>query len=175
MIIEQIETQLVYQGSAFKVSRDRVRFPNGRETNFDIVHHNDAVTIAPLTDDGAIWFIRQYRYPAGQMLLELPAGVMEDGENPLISAQRELREEIGLAAKELKMLGGCFLAAGYSNEYMHIFLATGLYPNPLPGDENEFLEAEKIPLAQAMELARTGAIQDAKSLAALFWIVQAVG
>ena len=121
MNIEKIDTELIYQGRAFSISRDQVRFPDGRTSQLDIVHHSAAVTIAPITEDRAIWFIRQYRYPVAELMFELPAGVMESDETPEASAQRELREEIGLAARKLIRLGGCYLAPGYSTEFMHIF------------------------------------------------------
>jgi ADP-ribose pyrophosphatase len=174
MKLEQLNSQSIYKGRAFNVCQDKVRLPDGRTVELDIVDHNDAVTIVPVDEEGAVWFIRQFRYPVAQIMLELPAGVMEVGEQPKKSAQRELREEIGLAATELKALGGCYLAPGYSTEYMHIFLATGLYPDPLPGDKDEFLSSEKIPLAQALNLAQTGKIKDAKSLVALFWAAQSL-
>ncbi|MFC1879693.1 NUDIX domain-containing protein [Chloroflexota bacterium] len=98
MTIEKISSHMIYQGRAFSISQDQVLFPDDRTAKLDIVHRNAAVTMVPVAEDGAIWFIRQYRYPVAEMLLELPAGVMEDGEDPRTSAQRELREEIGLAA-----------------------------------------------------------------------------
>jgi ADP-ribose pyrophosphatase len=94
---------------------------------------------------------------------------MELGELPEVSAQREMREEIGMGAGKLHRIGGFYLAPGYSTEYLHIFLASELYPAPLPGDQDEFLSVEKVPARLALELAESGQIQDAKSLAALFW------
>jgi ADP-ribose pyrophosphatase len=93
---------------------------------------------------------------------------LEVGEAPQVGALREIREEIGMSAGSLRKIGGFFLAPGYSTEYMHIFLATHLYADALPGDVDEFLSVEKIPISQAFELAQNGQIQDAKSLTALF-------
>ena len=101
------------------------------------------------------------------MLLELPAGVMDEGEDPLESAQRELQEEIGMAAESLTPLGDFFLAPGYSTEYMYVFMARGLRESQLQPDEGEYIEIEKVPLAQAMALVKSGRISDAKSLATL--------
>ena len=163
------KTQTVFEGRVFNVRQDRVLYPDGRRVQMDIVDHRDAVTILPVDNDGQIWFIRQYRHAAGKELLELPAGVAEPGEDMLVSAQRELQEEIGMAAKHMEKIGGFYLAPGYSTEYMHVFLATDLYPSALPGDESEFLSVEKIEARHALSLAETGQLDDSKSLIALFW------
>ena len=115
-----------------------------------------------------MWFVRQYRHAAGKMMLELPAGTLEAGEDPRDCALRELQEEIDMGARKMRQLGSFFLAPGYSTEFMYIFLATDLYPSSLPEDENEFLIVEKIPVTEAYALARAGEIDDGKTLAALF-------
>jgi ADP-ribose pyrophosphatase len=103
------------------------------------------------------------------VLLELPAGAAEIGEDPLTGAQRELREETGMAAGILQEIGSFYLAPGYSSEFMHIFLASDLQPAPLPADEDEYLTIEKISAREAIHLAETGKLEDSKSLIALFW------
>ena len=140
--------------------------PLGR-AHLDIVEHNGAVTIVPVDSDGQIWFVRQYRHPAESVLLELPAGVMEESEGPEASALRELREEIGMAAGKLLKIGEFFLAPGYSTEYMHVYLATDLRPAPLPGDEGELIEIEGIPIQRAYAHIREGVYRDSKTLATL--------
>ena len=165
---EVLNSQKMYRGRAFDVRQDEVRLPNGLAHRLDIVEHRPAVTIVPVDELGMIWFVRQYRHAAGRELLELPAGVAETGEPPEVSAQRELREEIGMAAGEMKPLGGYFLAPGYSTEYMYVFLAQKLTPDPLPGDEDELLSIEKISISQAFGLPENGDVQDAKSIAAMF-------
>lgn len=167
MAYEVVDSKTVYEGRVFDVHQDQVRLPDGRTVRIDVVAHRGAVTIIPLDEEGQIWFIRQYRHPAGRTLLELPAGVAEEDEAPEVSAHREIREEIGMAAGHLEALGEFFLAPGYSTEYMYVFLATGLTEDPLEGDEDEDIEVEKVPAAQAMLLAEKGHIQDAKTLAAL--------
>jgi ADP-ribose pyrophosphatase len=169
MSFEVIQSNTIYRGRAFDIQQDQVVLPDGRITQLDTVYHPAAVTLVPVDSSGMMWFIRQYRHPTRLTLLELPAGVMEAGEEPVETAQREIQEEIGMAAGKLQDLGGFFLAPGYSTEYMHMFLATELYPSNLPGDENEFLSVEKIPCLHAIRLAQTGEIQDAKSLVAIFW------
>ncbi len=166
MKFEIIQSQRVYQGRAFSVRKDQVRLPDGAKTTLDIVDHSGAVTILPIDADGQIWFVRQYRHAAGIEVLELPAGTLEPGEAPEICAQREIREEIGMAAGNLRKIGTFYLAPGYSTEFMHIFLASDLSPAPLEGDIDEFLSVECFPLAQIRSLIQTGAIADAKTLAA---------
>jgi ADP-ribose pyrophosphatase len=169
MTFEVTHSTTLFEGRVFNLRQDQLRLPDGRLIQMDIVDHEPAVTILPVDTDGSILFIRQYRHAAGTELLELPAGVAERGEDPLESAQRELREETGMAAAHLEKVGGFFLAPGYSTEYMHVYLATGLTPSPLPGDETEIIEVEKISARQAMRLAEEGSLQDSKSLITLFW------
>jgi ADP-ribose pyrophosphatase len=167
MHFELVKSEPIYQGKVFNVRQDHLRLPDGKVTRLDVVEHSGAVTILPIDSQDQIWFIRQYRHPAGRMLLELPAGVMDEGEDPLESAQRELQEEIGMAAESLTPLGDFFLAPGYSTEYMYVFMARGLRESQLQPDEGEYIEIEKVPLAQAMALVKSGRISDAKSLATL--------
>lgn len=169
MSFEVLHSKTIYQGPAFNLRQDQLSLPDGRQAHVDIVDHRESVTIIPLDQKGLIWFIRQYRHPAGKDLLELPAGVLESGESPQRCAQREIREEIGMGANYMQRIGGFFLAPGYSTEYMHIFLAKDLYPDPLPGDVDEFISVEKIPHGEAHDLAENGQIQDAKTLISIFW------
>lgn len=165
---ETIRSETVYRGKVFDVRRDAVRLPDGKQTNLDIVEHNSSVTLLPVDEQGRVWFVRQYRHPALAHLLELPAGVMHDDETAEACAEREVREEIGMAAGRLQKVGEFFLAPGYSTEYMYVFLATDLRPDPLPGDEDEFISIEKISLDQVVSMAEKGEFRDSKTLAALF-------
>lgn len=167
MSFELLETELAYQGRAFDVHRHCLRLPDGREVWLDVVKHAGAVVILPLDAEGNLLFVRQYRHPAKRELLELPAGTLEEGESPEHCARREVREETGMAAKDMIELGSFFLAPGYSTEYMHVFLARDLSPDPLTADADEFLLVERIPLERAFHMAAQGEIADAKSLAAL--------
>jgi len=167
MGIEYIRSEEIYHGRAFDVRRDLVRLPDRREVYYDIVYHTGAVTLVPVDDQGKIWFVRQYRSGARDILLELPAGTLETNENPEVCADREVREEIGLAATRLEKIGEAYLAPGYSTEYMHYYLATGLYDSPLKGDEDEFLETEAIPIREVFRMVEQGNLRDTKTLAAL--------
>jgi ADP-ribose diphosphatase len=167
MPFEFIKSEILLQGRVFKIRRDTLRTPNGGETKLDIVEHGGSVVLLPIDHEGNLLLVRQYRHAVGEDLLELPAGT-RDGEEPFEDcAAREIREETGLEAGALQKLGEFYLVPGYSTELMAVFLATDLKENPLQPDEDEFLQIEKIPLKQAVELAEQGKIQDAKTLAAL--------
>ena len=167
MLIETIARETIYRGRAFNVRRDEVRFPNQHTMHLDIIEHVGAVTILPIDSEGRILFVRQYRHATGKELLELPAGTLDVGELPENCALREIREETGFATEKLIKLGEFYLAPGYSTEYMVVYLASELHPDPLPGDQDEFITLEPIPIELAYSLALNGEIQDGKSLAAL--------
>ena len=151
----------------FDVERVHFRLPDGRERDYDLVQHVDAVTILPVDALGQVYLVRQYRIGAEQELLELPAGVMDPGEEPEETARRELREEIGKDCAELIKLGGFFMAAGYSSEYMHVFLALNLDDSPLEQDDDEFLTTVVLPLSEVFAMAQDGRLADGKSLSTL--------
>jgi ADP-ribose pyrophosphatase len=165
MKFETIQSQQIYQGRAFTVRKDRVRLPDGGETDLDIVEHTGAVTILPIDMGGNIWFVRQYRHAARIALLELPAGTLEPGEHPEECASREIREEIGMGTRNLQKIGTFYMAPGYSSEFMHVYLATDLYEAPLAGDIDEFLAIERIPIPQVFEMIQSGKFIDGKTLA----------
>ncbi len=167
MSFETLSQETIYRGHAFNVRRDEVRMPDQHITHLDIIEHVGAVTILPVDNQGRILFVRQYRHATGQELLELPAGTLDPDEAPEACASREIREETGFAAGKIERIGEFFLAPGYSTEYMVVFLATHLRPAPLPGDQDEFISLQPIPVKQAYEMALNGQLMDGKSLAAL--------
>jgi ADP-ribose pyrophosphatase len=167
MPYETLHTETLYHGRAFNVRRDEIRLPDGKIARLEIVDHVGAVTLVPVDDQNHVWFVRQYRHPAGEVLLELPAGMVEPGEAPLDCARREIREEIGMAAGRIEPIGEYYLAPGYSTEFMHVFLARDLRPDPLPGDADEFISTEPIPLEVVLRMIENGKIHDAKTLASL--------
>jgi len=157
----------VFATKLFHVEDVQIEMPNKKMHLYQMVNHADSVTILPVDDKGQIWFVSQYRVGANVDLLELPAGVIENDESPLACAQREVQEEIGMAARSIQPLGSFYLAPGYCNEVNHAFLARELYSSPLAQDEDEFLNINILPIEQAYHMAQAGKIQDAKSLAAL--------
>jgi ADP-ribose pyrophosphatase len=167
MPFEHIHTETIYEGHIFSIEKVSIRLPDHKQKVYELVRHDPAVTLVPVDSAGRIYFVRQYRVGARQSVLELPAGGLEEGEDPLEGAAREVREEIGMAASQLKSIGEFFMAPGYSSEHLTIFLATGLYPAPLQPDADEFLQIEILSIAEAYRQAESGAIQDGKTLAAL--------
>ena len=167
MPFELLKSVTLMQGRTFRIRRDFLKTPDGRETHFEIVEHGGSVIIIPVDEQGNILFVRQYRHATGKHLLELPAGT-RDGDEPFEDcAAREIREETGMAAGQLVKIGEFYLAPGYSTEFMGIFLATDLRHNPLAPDADEIISVEKYSVKQAFELAERGEMPDAKSLAAL--------
>jgi len=156
-----------YQGHAFNVAKVHICLPDGRERDYDLVEHGDSVTILPVDEDGHIYFVKQHRIGAEAELLELPAGVLNSDETPLECAKREIREEIGMAARHFVKMGGFFLAPGYTDEYMTVFLATELYEAPLDPDDDEFLDVKTFSVEDAYHLALEGKFHDSKTLATL--------
>jgi len=164
---EILSRETVLKAHAFDVVRLGCRLPDGRERAYDLVDHANAVTLLPVTAQGEALLVTQYRIGAEGMMLELPAGVMDPGELPLESARRELREETGMDSGDLIALGGFFMVAGYSNEYMHAYLALDLMEAPLEQDEDEFLELERLPLVELYRRAWAGELDDGKTLVTL--------
>lgn len=167
MNFEWLDRKKQYTGHAFQIEKVEIRLPDGKTRFFDLVVHSGAVTLVPVDDRGNIWFVRQYRIGSSSELLELPAGTLDPNEDPLVCANREIREEIGMAAESMTKLGEMYLAPGYSTEFMHIYMAKGLIHDPLDPDADEFLQTEIIPIPRVYEMAERGEIHDSKSLAAL--------
>lgn len=167
MSFKTTKSETVYYGKAFDVRRDQVLLPDGKDAQLDIVVHPDAVTLLPIDAQGNIYFVSQYRHAVEEELLELPAGTLDEREDPQTCAHREVREETGMSAGMTELIGEFYLAPGYSTERMYIYLATDLHPDPLPGDEDEFITVKRIKLSEVPAMISQGRIQDAKSLAAL--------
>jgi len=160
-------SETLFSGRVFEVRKDRVVLEDGRETSVEVVVHPGAVALIPVDSQKQIWFVRQYRHASGAELLELPAGTLERGEPPEECAERECQEEIGMSPGKLEHLGGFFLAPGYSTEFLEVYLATELRPDPKPRDPDEQIQVERLSLGRVVELMGNGGLRDAKSLAAL--------
>ena len=162
-----INSERLYEGRILNVRKDTVRMPNGREATREIVEHSHAVCIVPVDNDGNVLFVRQYRKPTEQAILEVPAGGVEEGELSEDTVLRELQEEVGYTADSLQHLASFWVAPGWATEYMHAYLATGLRPSKLVGDDDENIEVVRIPLEQAVSMIQTGELNDGKSIASL--------
>ena len=162
-----IARNTLHDGRVFSVRTETVRLPNGRETTLDLIRHPGAATIVPLTADGEVLLVRQYRHATGEWLLEVPAGTLAPGESPEACARREVAEEAGVEAAELIPLGSIWTTPGFTDERIWIFLARGLTPCPQNLDDDESLEVERMPLAAAVAMAEQGEISDAKSICSL--------
>jgi ADP-ribose diphosphatase len=154
---------------------DRLASPDAASYARAVVEYGVSVALIAIDDAGALLMVRQYRHPAGRWLLEIPAGgVDEDDASPAAAALRELREETGFRG-DLTRLGGFFLACGYSDEYMHVFLAEHLTEDPLAGDEDEDVRLERVTLDEALAMLDAGEIGDAKTVAALMLYLRHAG
>ena len=162
-----LNTEQVCKAHVFSVEKLFAELPDGRRRYYDIVRHGPGVVILPVTDEGKILFVRQYRVGSAGELLELPAGMVDDGEDPDPAAARELREETGYEAGEIIRLGGYYASAGYCSEYMHAYLARDLKWNPLPQDEDEFISNISMSVEEAYAAAESGQLEDAKTICAL--------
>ena len=162
-----IGTKRIYEGNIINVRVDTVRMPSGRDATREIVEHSHAVCIVPIDNDGNVVLVRQYRKPAEDALLEVPAGGVEDGEISEEAVLRELQEEIGYTADHLEHLSSFWVAPGWATEYMHAYLATGLRESRLEGDEDENIEVVRLRFDEAVSMLKTGEINDGKTIAAL--------
>ncbi|MGA2110750.1 MAG: NUDIX hydrolase [Anaerolineales bacterium] len=160
-------TQQLFRGKLVSVRADRILLPGGKEATLEIVEHPNSVVLVPVDEAGRVWLVRQHRQAAGGEILELPAGTLKPGEEPEACALRELREETGMGARDLVPIGSFYLAPGYATEFMHAFLAQGLYADPAPADEDEIITTLPLPLKEVRRMIHQGQLQDAKSLAAL--------
>lgn len=163
----QVESQEVFKGKKFKVRVDTITDRPGHTYRREIVVHPGAVVMVPVTKDGTILLVRQWRRAAGKVLLELPAGTLEEGEDPLETAKRELQEEIGFRSNNITPLGGFFSAPGILTEYLHLYLAEDLVASQLDPDENEELDLHEMTLEEALAKVESGEIEDAKSICGL--------
>lgn len=164
---KRIDGEIKYQGVIVTVRLDRAELSNGKIVRREVVEHPGGVTILPVDENGMCTMVRQFRYPFGRLMLEAPAGKLERGEDPLESAVRELGEETGLTADRLVDLGKCCTSPGYSSEVLHIYLALGLHEGKSHPDEDEFLNTEKISLAELSRMVMDGEIDDAKTIVAV--------
>ena len=166
--VEVISSKLSYEGPLFRVYTDEI-VENGRKVSRDVVRHNGSVVILAIDDtkskrDPMVVMERQYRHAAKEYLLEVPAGKMEEGENPLAGAKRELLEETGFRAKRWRKMARYFASPGFLGEWMQVFIAEGLTLGDSQPEYDEQLEIEMIPLSRLLRMIEEGKIYDGKTL-----------
>jgi ADP-ribose pyrophosphatase len=162
--------QTLHRGRVFQLVRENVTLDNGTTTDLDFIEHPGAAAIVALTGENDVVLVRQYRHALGQYIWEIPAGTLDPGEPVLDCARRELAEETGYAAADWRKLGEITPVPGYSDERVHLFLATGLSAAAQRLDADEVLDAHCMPLAEAADMIARGELQDAKSICALLLV-----
>jgi ADP-ribose pyrophosphatase len=159
----------------FNLVTENITLENGVTLDIDIIHHPGAAAIVALSEDNEVILIRQYRHAIGNYIWEIPAGTLDPDEPPEKCAQRELMEETGYAANKFEKLGEITPVPGYSDERIHIFVATDLTAVRQNLDEDELLQVHEIKIDRVMEMMSDGSIQDSKTLAGLFMTLQRLG
>ena len=171
LIETKLERENIFDGNLLHIKKDKVKLPNGGEAYREWVKHPGAAAVIPLTDQGEIILVRQYRYPIDEVTLEIPAGKLDvSGEDTLECAKRELSEETGYTAQEYKFLSKLATSVGFSDEVIYIYAAKGLKAGTQHTDEDEFINVVKVPLAEAVEMVLDGRINDGKSVTAIFML-----
>ncbi|MGX8698746.1 MAG: NUDIX domain-containing protein [bacterium] len=163
---KKLSEERIFDGFIFRVHRDTVELADGRVSFREIVDHHGGVSILALDEKGMVPLVRQFRYAYGKEILEIPAGKLEAGEEPLDCALRELSEETGYSAGHIESLGTLYPTPGYCSEIIHLYFATDLRPGKAHLDEGEFLNVEKLPFETLCERCLSGEIHDAKTVVA---------
>jgi len=167
-----LSSRLIYEGRAVKLRVDTVKMPNGRETTREIVEHSDCVAIVAIDEKDNVLLVKQFRQPVGKTLLEIPAGGIEPGEDPVTTVRRELREETGYLPRKVERFGGFYSTPGYCTEYLYLYLATDLIPSPLSAEDTENISLIRVPATQIPGRITSGSICDAKSIAGLLTFLE---
>lgn len=162
----RLDGEEVFSGRVLRLEVDRIRLPDGGESVREVVRHRGAAVVLPILDDGRVLLVRQFRYPVGEALLELPAGTLEPGEDPTACGARELTEETGYTAASVTSLGRFYAAPGYTDESLQAVLATGLeLTGDAEPDPDEIIEVEVVAADELFRRIETGEIRDSKTLA----------
>ncbi len=162
-----LSSQLIYNGRVVKLRVDTVNIPGGRQTRREVVEHIDCVAIVAVDTDDNILLVKQFRKPVEKELLEIPAGGIEPGEDPVTTVRREMQEETGYLPRKVERLGGFYSAPGFCTEYLYLYLATDLTPSQLHAEDTESIKLTRVPISQIPSLIASGSICDAKSIAGL--------
>ena len=172
MVEKTLSSQLIYEGRAVKLRVDTVKMASGRETTREIVEHSDCVAIIAVDANDNVLLVNQFRKPVEKELLEIPAGGIEPGEDPVTTVRREMGEETGYLPRKVERLGGFYSTPGYCTEYLYLYLATDLIPSQLHAEDTENIRLVRVPISQIPSLITSGSICDAKSIAGLLTFLE---
>lgn len=168
LVETKIKSEDIFDGTLLHVKRDTVKLPNGNESTREWIKHQGASAVIPVLPDGRIILVKQYRYPIHKITLEIPAGKLDvPDEDPLLCATRELSEETGYSAENIEKLTTIATTVGFSNEYIHLYIAEGLKAGQQHTDDDEFINVVKLSLTEAVQMVLDGRIYDAKSVTAI--------
>lgn len=162
-----VSSEEIYNGKIVHLFRDTITLPNGKPAIREVMRHSGAAAVVPITEQGEVILVRQYRYPFSEVMLEIPAGKLDPGEEPLACATRELLEETGYEAEELESLGVYYPSVAVMDEKIHLYLARGLTFRAMNLDADEFLHVTKMPFQQLLEAVMRGEVPDGKTQAAV--------
>jgi ADP-ribose pyrophosphatase len=166
-----LQSEYIYRGRLVNLRLDTVELPSGRQAKREIVEHGACTAMVALDSDDNVLLVKQYRKPVERELLEIPAGGVDSGEDPVDTARRELEEETGFSAESLEKIGFFYTSPGFCNEGMHVYLARGLRPDTRDADDDENIEVIRVPLKKIPKLIASGDICDAKSIAGLLLVL----
>lgn len=176
MLIEkQVSSKNVFDGVLLHVYKDDIELPNGHKSVREYIKHQGAVCVVPVTDKMEIIAVKQYRYPIGRVTIEIPAGKLDAGEEPLEAAKRELSEETGVECADIEYMGGLYPSVAYTDEIIHMYVAKNLVYGQAHTDDDEFLNVVKIPLKDFVQMVMDGKIQDSKTMAAILKVGRMFG
>jgi len=164
LIEKKVDSKTLFEGVIFNVERQKVLLPNGKDAIRDIVVNPNAAAVVAIDNDNNVIMVKQFRATVGKVLLEIPAGKLDKGEDPLKCASRELREETGYTSKDIKFLFAPLVSPGFATEHIHIFMATDLTLGKVDPDEDEFVETVKIPITKVIDMIMNGEIEDSKTV-----------
>ncbi len=162
-----LESKYVFKGHVVNLRIDDVITIDGRHSTREVVEHGESIVVVPIDDKGNVLLVKQYRRALGDNLLELPAGGIEKGESARVTVIREMQEETGFKPKKVVSLTGFYTSPGFTNEYLHLFLATDLVPSQLVAEDTAEIKVVPVPLGKVKQMILSGEIQDAKSIAGL--------
>jgi len=166
-MMKRTDEELIWRGKVYEFRCHHLLLPNGKKAKIGAIHHPGSSAIVPVFENGSVILVRQYRSPVDRDIYEIPSGSMLPGEEPLACARRELQEECGFVGNHLEKVGEIFIAPWYSDEKIHLYLATGLISSKKNLDEDEFLTTHIFPFDQTLSMVERGEIQDATSIIGL--------